>query len=50
MGASGWDYVADYRGDLASTLTGLHAELFNGGEAWYRGELERWGAASAVHA
>ena len=43
MGASGWDYVADYKGDLGSTLNGLHAELFNGGVTWFRGELERWG-------
>lgn len=43
MGASAWDYVADYRGDLQSTLNGLHLELFNGGETWFRGELDRWG-------
>lgn len=39
MGASGWDYVTKYQGDLASTLSALQAELFNGGETYFREEL-----------
>ena len=28
MGASGWDYVTEYKGDLAASLAALHASVF----------------------
>ncbi|MEU4093645.1 hypothetical protein [Streptomyces sp. NPDC026673] len=28
MGASGWDYITPYRGNLETTLSALHAEVF----------------------
>lgn len=43
MGASGWDYVTEYRGDLASSLAALHLAAFNGGETYFREELDAWG-------
>jgi len=43
MGASGWDYVTTYRGDLASSLAALHVGLFDGGESYFREELDEWG-------
>lgn len=42
MGASGWDYVTTYRGELASSLAALHVELFDGGESYFREELGEW--------
>lgn len=42
MGASGWDYVTAYRGDLASSLAALHAEQFSQDGSYFRGVLGRW--------
>jgi hypothetical protein len=43
MGASGWDYVTAHKGDLASSLAALHAEVFESDNSYFRGVLDRWG-------
>jgi hypothetical protein len=43
MGASGCAYVTRYQGDLASSLSALHRELFDGGETYFREALGAWG-------
>jgi hypothetical protein len=42
VGASGWNYVTEYRGDVRSSLAALHQEMFDGGESWFRTVLDRW--------
>jgi len=37
VGAPDWDYVTAYRGDLASTLAGLHAEVFDRDGSYFVG-------------
>ncbi|MEU8075446.1 hypothetical protein AB0B31_08340 [Catellatospora citrea] len=34
--------MTEYRGDVRSSLAALHQEMFDGGEAWFRTELDRW--------
>ncbi|MBG6136256.1 hypothetical protein [Longispora fulva] len=31
-----------YRGDIGSSLAALHQKMFDGGEPWFRTELDRW--------
>jgi hypothetical protein len=38
MGASGWDYVTEYKGDLAASLAALHASVF-ASETYFKEEL-----------
>lgn len=42
MGASGWAYVTEYKGDLESSLAALHTSLFDGGETYFRRVIEEW--------
>lgn len=41
MGASGWDYVTEYKGDLTASLAALHASVFVS-ETYFREELVDW--------
>lgn len=42
MGASGWDYVTNYKDDLPSSLDALQTEVF-ASEPYFREELAKWG-------
>lgn len=41
MGASGWDYVTDYKDGLPSSLDALHTDVF-ATERHFREELDEW--------